>query len=135
MNTYLNRTVPSDVKDEMHALPTVFSVSLLPPASRASFLTFAPTGTSLLILQSEICYRLPFTIACPFLIPAGYPYSHRQGPRTVKKRSCLNPTCPLRGDVESRHIIRYGRGGPHPLDRFLSQLRWNPVHDSSCFVC
>ena len=28
-----------------------------------------------------------------------------------------------------------GRGGPHPLDRFSSQLRWNPVHDSSCFVC
>ena len=27
------------------------------------------------------------------------------------------------------------RGGPHPLDRFSSQLRWNPVHDSSCFVC
>ena len=26
----------------------------------------------------------------------------------MKKRSCLNPTCPLRGDVESRHIIRYG---------------------------
>ena len=24
-----------------------------------------------------------------------------------------------------------GRGGPHPLDRFSSQLRWNPVHDSS----
>ena len=23
------------------------------------------------------------------------------------------------------------RGGPHPLDRFSSQLRWNPVHDSS----
>ena len=23
-----------------------------------------------------------------------------------------------------------GRGGPHPLDRFSSQLRWNPVHDS-----
>ena len=22
------------------------------------------------------------------------------------------------------------RGGPHPLDRFSSQLRWNPVHDS-----
>ena len=28
-----------------------------------------------------------------------------------------------------------GRGGPHPLDRFSSQLRWNPVHDSSGFVC
>ena len=27
------------------------------------------------------------------------------------------------------------RGGPHPLDRFSSQLRWNPIHDSSCFVC
>ena len=27
------------------------------------------------------------------------------------------------------------RGGPHPLDRFSSQLRWNPVHDSSGFVC
>ena len=27
------------------------------------------------------------------------------------------------------------RGGPHPLDRVSSQLRWNPVHDSSCFVC
>ena len=26
----------------------------------------------------------------------------------MKKRSCLNPTCPLRGDVESRHIIPYG---------------------------
>ena len=26
---------------------------------------------------------------------------------------------------------RLGRGGPHPLDRFSSQLRWNPVHDSS----
>ena len=24
-----------------------------------------------------------------------------------------------------------GRGGPHPSDRFSSQLRWNPVHDSS----
>ena len=27
------------------------------------------------------------------------------------------------------------RGGPHPLDRVSSQLRWNPVHDSSGFVC
>ena len=27
------------------------------------------------------------------------------------------------------------RGGPHPLDRFSSHLRWNPVHDSSGFVC
>ena len=27
------------------------------------------------------------------------------------------------------------RGGPHPLDRVSSQLRWNPVHDSSCLVC
>ena len=27
------------------------------------------------------------------------------------------------------------RGGPHPLDRVSSQLRWNPVYDSSCFVC
>ena len=32
-------------------------------------------------------------------------------------------------------ILTAERGGPHPLDRFLSQLRWNPVHDSSCFVC
>ena len=30
---------------------------------------------------------------------------------------------------------RLYRGGPHPLDRFSSQLRWNPIHDSSCFVC
>ena len=28
-------------------------------------------------------------------------------------------------------LTREGRGGPHPLDRFSSQLRWNPVHDSS----
>ena len=28
-------------------------------------------------------------------------------------------------------LIRDIRGGPHPLDRFSSQLRWNPVHDSS----
>ncbi len=26
----------------------------------------------------------------------------------MKKPSCLNPTCPLQGNVESRHIIRYG---------------------------
>ena len=32
-------------------------------------------------------------------------------------------------------FVHQDRGGPHPLDRFSSQLRWNPVHDSSGFVC
>ena len=31
-----------------------------------------------------------------------------KGPREVKKLSCLNPTCSLYGNVESRRIIRYG---------------------------
>ena len=37
-------------------------------------------------------------------------HSHcrRQGPRIVKKPSCLNPTCSLPGNVSSRRIIRYG---------------------------
>ena len=35
-------------------------------------------------------------------------YSRRQGPRTVKKPSCLNPTCSLHGNVEATRIIRYG---------------------------
>ena len=35
-------------------------------------------------------------------------FSRRQGPRNVKKPSCLNPECSLRGNVESRRIIRYG---------------------------
>ena len=35
-------------------------------------------------------------------------YSRRQGPRTVKKPSCLNPECSFHGNVESSHIIRYG---------------------------
>ena len=35
-------------------------------------------------------------------------YSRRQGPRTVKKPSCLNPECSFHGNVESRCIIRYG---------------------------
>ncbi len=33
---------------------------------------------------------------------------HRQGPSTVKKPRCLNPTCSLHGNVESTRIIRYG---------------------------
>ena len=35
-------------------------------------------------------------------------FSRRQGPRTVKKPSCRNPTCSLPGNVASRRIIRYG---------------------------
>ena len=32
----------------------------------------------------------------------------RQGPRTVKKPSCLNPECSSHGNVASTRIIRYG---------------------------
>ena len=32
-------------------------------------------------------------------------------------------------------VTTFWRGGPPPLDRVSSQLRWNPVHDSSGFVC
>ena len=36
------------------------------------------------------------------------------------------------GYRKGRDLVRQAlRGGPHPLDRFSSQLRWNPVHDSS----
>ena len=44
---------------------------------------------------------------------------------------CLIGRC-HRIDPMSRFCTE-GRGGPHPLDRFSSQLRWNPVHDSSGF--
>ncbi len=38
----------------------------------------------------------------------------------------------LRSKRHARRLLRAAdRGGPHPLDRFSSQLRWNPVHDSS----
>ena len=32
--------------------------------------------------------------------------------------------------LDEIHLACPFRGGPHPLDRFSSQLRWNPVHDS-----
>ena len=61
----------------------------------------------------------------------------RQAPLTIVLRPRRDCWVSLRIDGESvvRRVMRAGeqetRGGPHPSDRFSSQLRWNPVHDSS----
>ena len=42
-----------------------------------------------------------------------------------------HPTISVEAGTGPRLAYAIPRGGPHPLDRFSSQLRWDPVHDSS----
>ena len=58
------------------------------------------------------------------------------GALTIVCAACALPKHITTGQVIPGMVISAApkvviRGGPHPLDRFSSQLRWNPVHDSS----